>query len=260
MGDLTSPLLAQAAGDYRERAPASALRLHFSCVWRNRITSRSTPRLTIPPDGCIDLQWVDGTLRIAGPDREPNVEYLPSGSTVLGLRFQAGSAARWLRIPASEIVGQRLPLEMFWGIEARHIGDWVSEASTLRGKARRLELAMAQRAAGVEDGVDGVAREIFELVVANGEPGGEVLDLLSRRMGMSERTARRKCHVAFGYGPKTLDRILRLQRFLRASKGEAAPLASLAGETGYSDQAHLSRETRRLTGLTPSAILAQLAR
>lgn len=259
MADLNPPLLAQAAGDYRERAPARALGPHFSCVWRNKIKSQATPTLTIPPDGCIDLQWVDGTLRIAGPDREPNVEYLPSGSTVLGLRFQAGSAARWLRISASEIVGQRLPLELFWGIEARDIGDWVSEASTLMGKVRRLELAMTRRAAAIDDGVDVIARQIFQLVEANGEAGSEVLDLLSRRLGMSERTARRKCHAAFGYGPKTLDCILRLQRFLRASRGEPAPLASLAGETGYSDQAHLSRETRRLTGLTPSAVLAQLA-
>jgi AraC-like DNA-binding protein len=257
--DLTSMVLGQAAGDYCERAPIRFLRPHFACAWVNQIPFDRSCTLAIPPDGCIDLQWVNGALRIAGPDRGPKFECLPPGSTVLGLRFQAGSAGRWLNVSASEIVNQRLPLEIFWGLEARHIGDWVSEAPTLEGKARRLQLAIARKATMLDEAPDAIACQIFRLVDANRQPGTETLELLRNRLRMSERALRRKCLVAFGYGPKMLDRVLRFQRFLRASRaGEAAALASLASETGFSDQAHLSRETRRMAGLTPGTVLTQL--
>jgi AraC-like DNA-binding protein len=52
-----------------------------------------------------------------------------------------------------------------------------------------------------------------------------------------------------------------MQRFLEfARKHHTAGLAYLAGSVGYADQAHLSREARRLTGLTAKEILEQLAR
>jgi AraC-like DNA-binding protein len=83
---------------------------------------------------------------------------------------------------------------------------------------------------------------------------------LTEELGLSERTLRRRSHHAFGYGPKTLDRILRFQRFLRLARLSGSEgLAGLAAEAGYSDQPHLTRETRELAGFAPSAILAQLA-
>ena len=57
-----------------------------------------------------------------------------------------------------------------------------------------------------------------------------------------------------GYGPKTLDRVLRFQRFLRrAGEGD---LARTAAELGYADQAHLTRECVRLSGVTPARLAA----
>jgi len=79
------------------------------------------------------------------------------------------------------------------------------------------------------------------------------------RLDISPRTLRRRCQDAFGYGPKTLDRILRFQRFLKlAREGREPRLAALAFEAGYADQAHLTREGRRLSGLSPTMVLTQL--
>ena len=68
---------------------------------------------------------------------------------------------------------------------------------------------------------------------------------------MSERTLRRRFDESFGYGPKTLDRILRYQRFLRLVRLSQGSTAILAAEAGYSDQPHLVRESQRLAGCTP---------
>jgi AraC-like DNA-binding protein len=52
-----------------------------------------------------------------------------------------------------------------------------------------------------------------------------------------------------------LQRVLRLRRFL-AQAGPGA-LARAATEAGYADQAHLSRDCRALTGLTPGELLGR---
>ncbi|MFS4516626.1 helix-turn-helix domain-containing protein, partial [Delftia tsuruhatensis] len=73
------------------------------------------------------------------------------------------------------------------------------------------------------------------------------------------RSLRRLCHAQFGYGPKTLERVLRFQRLLALARSDRqAGLAALAAEAGYADQAHLSREVRALCGITPRAALQQL--
>jgi AraC-like DNA-binding protein len=59
--------------------------------------------------------------------------------------------------------------------------------------------------------------------------------------------------VAFGYGPKVLARILRLQRALR-SPHRTTDLARVAADAGYADQSHLSREVRALTGQSPTEL------
>jgi AraC-like DNA-binding protein len=76
--------------------------------------------------------------------------------------------------------------------------------------------------------------------------------------GWSERTLRRRCLDAFGYGPKTLERILRFQYFLRLLARDRTPLSVLAIEAGYADQAHLAREVRRLSGQSPGKLMSEL--
>jgi transcriptional regulator GlxA family with amidase domain len=81
---------------------------------------------------------------------------------------------------------------------------------------------------------------------------------LAGRLGLSERQLLRRCVDALGYGPKTLDRILRFQRFraLAAQRPDLG-LARLAAVAGYADQPHLTRECRRLSGESPPALLAR---
>ena len=90
-----------------------------------------------------------------------------------------------------------------------------------------------------------------------GLPGSRV-GSISRTLGMSERQLLRRFKAAVGYGPKTLDRVLRFQRFLasaRAVRRGDENLAGIAAELGYADQAHLTRECVELAGLTPRQLL-----
>jgi AraC-like DNA-binding protein len=255
----SAPTLGQAAAVYAERAIFAPLQQHFACTWFHRVPAERPRSTLVVPDGCMDLLWVSGDLRIAGPDREAQLESISPGSTVVGLRFQPGAASAWLRTPMSEIVAARMPLESFWGAEARRLADWISEGGTPEGIAQRLERALADRSSGIAPPSE-MPRGIVRLIDESRHIGAHVVRHLRDELAMSERTLLRRCRETFGYGPKTLDRILRFQRFLRLATARGrAGMADLAADAGYADQPHLIRETRQLSGLTPSAVLAQLA-
>ena len=76
------------------------------------------------------------------------------------------------------------------------------------------------------------------------------VETLADDLGLSERQLRRRCHVAAGYGPKTLQRVLRFRRFLATANGD---LARAALDAGYADQSHLTRECTRLAGQPPGS-------
>jgi AraC-like DNA-binding protein len=77
-------------------------------------------------------------------------------------------------------------------------------------------------------------------------------------LGLSERTLHRRCVDTFGYGFKTLDRVLRFQRFFRsAARPENHNLADMAASAGYADQAHMTREVQRMSGVTAGEFVAE---
>jgi AraC-like DNA-binding protein len=74
------------------------------------------------------------------------------------------------------------------------------------------------------------------------------------RSGLSERQLHRRCLPLFGYGPKTLGRVLRFDRALALARS-GRPFAEVAADAGYADQAHLSREVRALAGVPLRALV-----
>ncbi len=61
---------------------------------------------------------------------------------------------------------------------------------------------------------------------------------------------------AFGYGPKTLARILRFGRALELARAEV-PFAEAAARTGFADQAHLARDVKELAGVPLGVLLGR---
>jgi len=255
--ELASTMLAIETGSFQESVPRPFLRQHFQSTWTNRFSSPDE-RALILPDGFIHLRWLDGRLSIHGPDRSARVEELRHGSLVVGFKFQPGAAARWLRAPISSFAGMRIPLEEILGRKARAIAEWASEAKTESGIVQRIEIGLEDLARNMPS-PDAEAERMLSLLdskVAATAP--DAADIASA-LGVSVRTFRRRCEELFGYGPKTLERILRFQRFLTLVRSPIEThLADCALRAGYADQPHLSRESRRISGLSPRTIIARL--
>jgi hypothetical protein len=229
---------------YEERAPAADLAGHLHCSW-TRVTGGSG---TVLPDGCLDLMWVGGELVVAGPDTVASRSEVPGGVEIAAVRFRTGAAPAVLGLPASQLRDRRVPLGELWagaGPLARRVDDATDRVAVLEDAVRR-RLADAPAPDPVALAVAG------RLARGSGPVGG-----LARWTGLSERQLHRRCVAAFGYGAKTLDRVLRLQRFLALGRAQpGAGLARLAADAGYADQAHLGHDCRALADATPAQLLA----
>jgi AraC-like DNA-binding protein len=147
----------------------------------------------------------------------------------------------------------------FWGSEADRVAERITAEFSTRDKLRVLQELLAAEALRVEHPRQ-EAKMIFEFLKADASIEGRRIKALRERLGISERTLRRQCDELFGYGPKTLDRILRFQRFLALARTDLDErLACLALGAGYADQAHLTREVQSLCGMTAGEFVRQLA-
>ena len=253
------PPLAGRAGQYRDEAPVPLLRRHFRCVWTNSIPDDHVGPIAVVPDGCVDLLWREGALRVAGPDVTSATPIPQPGATIIGARFQPGAARNWLGLPMSEIVGLQIDLAELWGRRASEMSDRIGQVSTLEEQSALLQRELL-RLMPEKDEPARDAAAVFGLMQRDAAEPGTKISIILDRLDTSERTLRRRCHEQFGYGPKTLDRILRFQRLLAlaiASPGTA--LSGMAYEVGYADQAHLSREVKDLTGFSAQALVKQVA-
>ncbi|MFH9733994.1 helix-turn-helix domain-containing protein [Streptomyces sp. NPDC017260] len=226
---------------YAERAS----RLTGAVVWTNTPTAPGTGRVL--PDGCMDLLWYDGRLLVAGPDTRAHVTEGAPGPWA-GVRFYPGAAPALLGVPAHELRDRRVDLTDLW--PADRVRRLAARVNAAPDPASGLEEAALSRAAET-DPPDPLLRRIVAALDA-----GRPVATTAGELGLSARQLHRRSLTAFGYGPKTLARVLRLQRALRLARA-GAPLAETAARSGYADQAHLARDVRELAGAAPGELLGR---
>lgn len=236
---------------YEERG---SRRVAGAVVWRREALARPQ-RARVLPDGCMDLIRTAGGLLVAGPDTRAQLTDDPPGTGYVGLRFPPGTGPRVLGVPAHELRDARVPLEAIWPErEVRELTERMAERTTGRTAGARSGAAVLEEAAAVR--LRRAPDDPLTAAVAAGLRAGVSVAEVARAVGLSERQLHRRSLAAFGYGPKTLARVLRFRRALRLVRGGVPPASAAAG-AGYADQAHLSREVRALAGVQLSVLLSE---
>jgi len=234
---------------YAEWPARCSPRSSVACLWASRPSETSGGRVL--PDACIDIIWDGASLFVAGPDTGP-VPIIPrAGQFFSGLRFRPGSAPRFLRVPACELLDSRVPLTDLWGkAPADRLAEQLAAAASPAAAAGILDQAVADLAPRAP-APDPLIDELVAMYETTPPAADGAVQFASRAMSVGERRLHRHCRAAVGYGPKMLERVLRFQRARRIARGTTS-LALVAALAGYADQAHLSRECRGLAGTTPS--------
>jgi AraC-like DNA-binding protein len=199
----------------------------LAALWMRTVEEDGAARIL--PDACCDLVWRGGTtVLLAGPDTTAWMSEVKKGDTIVGARFLPGTAA--FDLPLHEATNLRLPLIDLGDAPARPL----AEIERLAASFLRPDPAVAEAARRLAD-----PRQRVPALAAD--------------LGLSERQLRRRCRAAAGYGPKTLQRVLRFRRFLEL---EEPDLAARAFAAGYADQAHATNDCTELAGLSPAALLS----
>lgn len=232
---------------YWESSPSAELRGFVSCVWGHENAVAAGSQLVVP-DGCVDLIWRAGRIEVVGPDTRPWTSALDAGTPIFGIRARPGRARLLLGIPAAEAQDSQIDATELWGSRARDLAEAIAERPALAPAL--LEGFARERLAEWEPD-----RTAAVAVAALDDPRPPSVSGLADRIGASERQLRRRIGDAVGYGPQALVSVLRFQRAVRS--GGEHRLADLAHLCGYADQAHLTREFRRLAGTTPRHYFAR---
>jgi AraC-like DNA-binding protein len=237
---------------YRERRPPVEVAGHVATTWRREVPATAAATVRVVPDGCADIMWLrqDSTVTtlVAGPDSHVQLIPLRPGSQMAGLRFAPGAASAVLGLPLDELRNQRIPLSDVWGA----VADELAEQAAMTTEPELVLAAAARRR--ITDPPDRVVSAIARAL--EHASGPRAVARLADELGLSERQLHRRCLVAFGYGPKTLQQVLRFQRALRLARA-GGRLAEVAVAAGYADQAHLARTTRQLAGVSLTQLLGQ---
>lgn len=247
--------------NYREWPAHPAVRDSVACLWARTTKGAYGAADRVLPDGCIDIVWDGVSLIVAGPDTHAWPISHPGGGLFAGVRFRTGRARGFLGTPASELLNQRVPADQVLGSGSLHdLVERLESAGSPPAAAEVLQTAVLDRCSEAGRPELFIDALVAALQARTTSPFAQpaAVAVVSRGLGVSEREVLRRCRSAVGYGPKTLDRILRFQHARTLARRHSS-VAAVAAEAGYSDQAHLARECRRLAGLTPSDLFKTAA-
>lgn len=257
---------------YRELTPAPALRRHVRCYWMLDAPAppADPPAERVLPDGCVEMilnldapferRRDDGTT--ARQPRElligPMTRYIairPTGVVrLVGIRFQPGGAAPFVTPPLDELRDATPELTAATSWVRAELSERLALAARSRERAAVLDDVLSRYLArrGPRSTPDPRLAAAVSLVVRLG--GNARVDALAQATGLGVRQLERRFVRAVGFGPKTLSRLARFQRAVRAIDRASAPRWSrIAVECGYADQAHFAREFREFAGVTAGA-------
>jgi AraC-like DNA-binding protein len=158
-------------------------------------------------------------------------------------------------VPAAELAEGLVPLDDVLGPVAPELVERLRSASTWPARFAVLDevllRAVGRRADGIHRVRDEVAEAWRRLVRSRGRLQ---VGALATDLGWSRRTLGERFRLELGLPPKAMARVLRFEHAHElASAPNPRSWAEVAAVAGYADQAHLVREWRGITGLSPTA-------
>lgn len=140
------------------------------------------------------------------------------------------------------------------------MGDARAGGDDRRARAvRAFEAWLGERVPEpVSGGEAALANELERLLA---DPGIVRVDQLPALLHVSQRTVQRIAQRCFGLSPRAMIQRRRLQEGAeRLREDPGLPIATVAGELGYADHAHFTRDFKALLGVTPSEYRAAASR
>lgn len=233
--------------------PGESLRPFVDYLWvvRWEVEKPYTQAVLTQPK--VHLAAEDGRLRVYGVSRRTFKRVLTGEGKAVGVAFRAGGFRPFMQ--AGERVGSLhnkvVGADELWSVDDAAVARRTLAADDDAAMVAEIETFLETR----QPTPDPVAEQVATLVATIEEqPWIRRVDELAAESGMGVRALQRLFREYVGAPPKW---VIQRRRLLDAAElvhsGERVAWADLAGELGYSDQAHLVRDFTAAVGTSPAA-------
>jgi len=159
---------------------------------------------------------------------------------------------RLLGLPAGELRDKVVSLADIFGDRVVSLQQGIADACTVSESIALVEDFFGRLVEGRSLAANPLVEASLQLIQKNN--GLIAVGQLADGLGCHKRQLERQFMAAVGLSPKRYCNIVRAHTFLKHLP-EGASLTGYAYDSGYYDQAHLIREFKQITGLTPSQYL-----
>jgi AraC-like DNA-binding protein len=178
--------------------------------------------------------------------------------SAMGVVFRPGGVYAFLNTSADAFHNKCVPLDLIWGSMVGSLAERLRTAKHPAGKFRVLEATLLERINQRVHLNDAVKYALEEFAR---RPHITSVQKVAQEAGLSRRWFAQLFREQIGLTPKLYCRVQRFQNALKQiGSGASVDWAQLALAAGYYDQAHLIRDFRDLSGLSPCAYLASNSR
>ncbi|KZZ41550.1 hypothetical protein A3759_15300 [Thalassolituus sp. HI0120] len=266
------------AFDLQLSHPAGPLANVVQGIWSASVCASEAVEKTLLADACSGIALIlAGDVVVDGEPLQQGVVMLPinkqtdllvmkPGSILAGFRFHPAMGYKILGrhydelslLPRNDDNAYQL-YELFDRLqqEINHDPGPVSDNSSqndsaaIRNRQRVQQLyRWAEQALITESRAPDSIQQILSTL-----NDAEALTELSDKIGMSQRQIERLFKLRLGITAKNYQRIIRIRKAIRFIQANSQmPLADVAVELGFSDQAHMTREFKAIAKITPGKL------
>ncbi len=253
---------------FREIAPAAALRPYIASYWMIRGEPGVPIRDRTYPDGCQEVVFnINSTVMRSdspgGYSRNPNAELIGQMTRYydietngeqcyFGIKFYPHGFSVFTREPIHDLRDQSIPVNDVLNLDAAPLLDRIfstSDFETFVDFANRyFRLALAEKKAASKSYqlVDRAVRILLE------DQDELNIDTLRQQLGIGHRRLQTLFRDFVGLSPKQLLRMIRFQTSFRFLHDANLALTDVAMLSGYYDQAHFNHDFKAYAGITPT--------
>jgi AraC-like DNA-binding protein len=244
---------------YTQFQPEAGARHIIDAYWINRSSPTVPSRIAdrVLPDGCIDLIFRGGNRGTPRLFISPLIEEAaPMNSATsdwfVGVRFRPAMSRVVLDVAPEQCLNHEHAAREVED-DFKFLEDELSRCVTPDEALSLLRRSVSHHIKAHADRVPPPRIRHAVTLLQSINPDGNGIAFVAESLGITTRSLHRDILRWTGHSPKVFARILRMQTAMRNLRNGSASIAEVSAATGYADQAHMTREFRRLTGATPGS-------
>jgi AraC-like DNA-binding protein len=193
-----------------------------------------------------------GDAIFSGPQPQPWTTWNAAPTHFFVALFYPDALHALSGVDMADFVGKFLPAEQLLGMPWQDLAHTLIAAPDDDARAALVDDFLEARWLAARDGAGGGRTQVGDWARRL------ALQAAASGIGRSVRVAERRIKTMAGLPMRTLRRMGRGERVLLAARTEQREgkisWTGVAADAGFADQAHLTRETRAITGLSPTEL------